>query len=298
MKISRMIGAAMALAVALAAVEAPTGATALAETRAIELRATNHIQATATGYAEVTIPRPATVRFSFFDNPDVRLKGGGRFTGLFLVQQRVERPAAIYAARLRHCYEPGCKSGYGWFFMFPTGIKWKRKLVVPAGDYRLYAVVDGAPLSATLKLGGLTGKAEVRPTHRVYSEVGTSAAGLPVNNVYSGGSTYRLPGKGLAMLAFSNESSASVAEIDGDCLYKGRPPVDEAIAYAPGCTAHGAEEGHGVGFSAPPIVTSGGSASLSFRLKLGAGKWSYGGSWVAPQQVDFAAFTSLWMAYD
>jgi hypothetical protein len=297
MKIIRAFTTTLAAALLLASL-APTRSTATTILRPPELGGTNHVEATKTGYVEVTIPRPVTVSFEFFRNRDVKISGGGRFTGLFLIQQGVKKPAAIYAARLRNCYEPGCKTGYGWFFMFPTGIKWEKNLEVPAGEYRLYAITDGAPLSATLKLEGLEGEASFRPTHPVHSEIGTAAADLPVNNLYSGGSTFKLPNDGMSMLAFAHDSSASVADINNDCLYKGRPSIDDAVAYAPGCTAHGASEGHGFGFTTLPLVSGGGSASVGLLTKVKAGTWSYGGSWVAPEVVEFAAFTSLWMSYD
>lgn len=263
----------------------------------IELGARNHITASFSGYREVDIARTAKLRFSFFRNPDLTIRGPGRFNGVFLVQQDVEKPAAVYAGRFRLCYEPACNEGMSWFFMFPQGIKWKKTLDIPPGRYRLYVVTDGAPVSATLSLEGLKGERRISPSEGVSATVGSDAAEPPINNVYAGGSTYALPNRGLGITSFWHDSSARVATVETDCLYKGRPPAPDAVAYGPACRALGGRAGAGVSFAVPPVVSGGGGGSISFDPQMPAGQWSYGGSYVAPEKVDFAAFISVWMSY-
>jgi hypothetical protein len=88
-------------------------------------------------------------------------EGGGRVTGFVLTRDWPGAEVALAAMKVRECDQPGCSDGAVMRSSVPFGRKVSVDL--PAGTYRLYAIVDDSPVRITLRFPGLKG----RSVHRV-----------------------------------------------------------------------------------------------------------------------------------
>ncbi|MGH2755148.1 MAG: hypothetical protein ACRDLB_12035 [Actinomycetota bacterium] len=269
-----------------------------------QLGAHNTFRAEKSGYLEVILPQPAAWKWDVFESTTLRIRGAGRVAGFLLVRQGTRKPQGIYAAAFRVCDRPGCSDGWsGWLtrVVVPIGLKWPKRGTVfklPAGDYPAYVITDGAPVEVELTLSDVQGSADLEPSERVDASVGVSSAGGQVKNVFTAGTTYKLHSQGVALMGFVERHQNGAAELYNDCLYRGKPSLPEEIAYTPACQADGAEMSQDLGYSVPPLLSSGGSGSYSIRPRMKPGRYSFGGSYVGVQAVRDAAFLSLWVNYD
>jgi hypothetical protein len=106
----------------------------------------------------------------------------------------------------------------------------------PAGMYRAYVVTDGAPLTVSLTLSGLTGSATLRPTIAVRGGVVAPAPSMaqpPTSpQLFAGGSTHSVGGSGglNATTVWKDLANGVVPGTSGACVYDGAPPAGKATA--------------------------------------------------------------------
>lgn len=267
-----------------------------------ELGAVNVFSAERTAYTTVRIPRDTQVELDFFRTETLKVKGDGRFAGLFLIRQDVDKTQGLYGGTFRVCDRKACADGWsGWVtrFLWPVGLKWEKKepiVTLPAGIYRAYVVTDGAPVIARLSLPNLQGEEQqLEATTPADADIGMQRSGLPQSNLFAAGSTYELGSRGVAIMGFVERHTASSADVNIDCLYEGEPSLPAPIAYTPACAAAGAEVGGGASQSFPPLVGYGSSGWFSMRSNMPAGTWSWGGTYAGAQRVQDAAFVSVWL---
>lgn len=231
--------------------------------RQTALAGENNIRSRETGVFRAYVAEDSRLRYSR-RKKDIHVFGGGRLTGLLLVQEGVRNPTRLYYLRLRECQSEGCRSGRSEEFLFGS---WQDELVVPAGQYSVYVIADGAEVTATLRLRGLFGAREVRDLERVRASVATRAGTAP--GVYSDGHSFTFPDKGLSIAASWSKEADSVPGLAGACLYRDGQP-GAALAYAPGCELRGAameESAVYWGGKWPPELS---------LVELGRGTWSHG----------------------
>ncbi|HEX2295997.1 MAG TPA: hypothetical protein VHN37_11885 [Actinomycetota bacterium] len=166
------------------------------------LAGTTSIKGSRTGALAVRLPRAASVQVrSPGGTPDgspapgIAIDGRGRLAGFYLTSPDVTdvRRPYLAAFQFRFCPEGGCRPAdrayeyvYSSAYDAATGGEHEHPGAVelPAGDYLLYLVSDGAPVDVRIRLKGLGGKTTLRPAASVTSgfsvpteESATSIAG-------------------------------------------------------------------------------------------------------------------------
>jgi hypothetical protein len=110
---------------------------------------------------------------------------------------------------------------------------------LPAGDYSLYLLTDGAPADITLRLHGLEGCTTVLPTTPAEYKLSFPpprllGGGGAAKNVHSAAESTRLPGDGLAFHALWVKADMYAAGQYFFCYRPGTPNA-EPIDNGPGC---------------------------------------------------------------
>lgn len=232
-------------------------------------------------FLDVRIPRDTTIERALLRvNDDVRISGDGRFVGMLLTQARgtfdPRHSRTILVGDYRLCAEQGC-SAKPHHITYWIGFKeFGKRLEVPAGDYRLYLINDGAPARVTLDLEGLSpGTTTVAPLPHAQVQVGTPTMRLssaPLTNIYSGGDSQRMTSPTFSWTAVWFSGSPGGVRDLGTCNYKGPPPGEERFAYRSDCYSKGAK--------GKRSFTIEGSSSFSEGLfdvrALSPGVWSRG----------------------
>jgi hypothetical protein len=115
------------------------------------------------------------------------------------------------------------------------------QFVIPPGDYSMYLISDGNPVTATLPFEARPGSAEYEPSRvvnldfRVLQNRAPGQLGSAQHNVWAAGQagTFRRPGFH-AMTWSAVGELPDPAAVAGWCYYQGRPQ-NEDTAYLPGC---------------------------------------------------------------
>ena len=237
---SLIVAAALSLVAGLLAFSTPEAA---AGTNLRLLKGSNVISGTTTSGMSVVLPRDSSVDVDNLGRY-VGLTGGGRMSGLILTGSDLKDASRPFLAVLRagFCGAPGCtpkKSQRAGFGFFKGSSSSSGYLTLPAGEYQLYLVADGAPVRATLELPGLRGRARLTPSRSVVSSITEPALGVgegPGGTFYSGGESYDVKGlEGFSFNALRLKAEAWGAGEVAHCIYDEAPP--EPVAFAPGCPA-------------------------------------------------------------
>lgn len=169
----------------------------------------------------------------------VRISGNGRTVGIVLTRADLAEPMRpTYAyVRFGFCTKPGCraKETHDGPIGFNPGEGGRLRLT--PGDYQLYVVADGSPVTATISLPGLPGTTRLRPGVRNRFGPRTPTVRSPAgsSNVYGAGDMHEFGGfGGLSLQAIGLNTGPWVAGEVGDCVYGTRPPVEQA-AFQPRC---------------------------------------------------------------
>lgn len=121
--------------------------------------------------AVVDLRRWATVDLGLpplSDVPGAAVSGDGRLTGVLLVRRDGDRGLTrLWVSRAGLCSRAGCRPVRGGA-LHAWGVTRDGKLSssvseLAPGRYDLYLLADGRPVTVTLRLQGLTGRATVRP---------------------------------------------------------------------------------------------------------------------------------------
>lgn len=307
MKVREIRRATKSVAVALAAVflvpvtslpaaTAPTSA-------ALPLAGVTRISGDETTASWVSIPEK--VRFKrdlSISAPDVRIDGGGRVAGFVLAKaaEDLDRDFAM-AVRTGFCDTPGCAPEETYEFVSsysPSGESSHEWVVLTPGRYVLYLLADGAPVSVTLRLRGLSGRTHVRPRTGVDWGVSVPSAQTatvaPERKAYWFGESASLDaGSGLFVGVLSADASEWREGVYGSCLQRElhSPP---AIAYSPVCPAGGAARTI-EGYPLSPVDRTVRDASV-WEVTPG-GEWGLGLYYMAAADVRSVDAMTFHLAY-
>lgn len=176
--------------------------------------------------------------------PGYQMGGRGRVVGFVLTKEEPGTPLGegptLYGWRLGRCMRPGCRMrGFGitWVF-YKHSQRRHGKDILPAGNYRLYVIADGARARFRLELSGLTGEVRVRPNRpienfRLYS-LRPQLAYSGDDRVYWAGRSSPMKGRGFSLSALWIDDR-NVEGAGGSCTYMDTTPPPSEAAYVPPC---------------------------------------------------------------
>ena len=249
----------------------------------------------------VHIPRPTSVEGDPFSNDNVSYSGAGRVVGLVLVEEggKLSKASELISVRWSFCGKPGCKPNREDVTEISTSSDWGgKRWRLPAGDYRLYLIADGAPVEVTLRLDGLAGSTSLRPSDHVGGEIAAPASDFvpdPAGNILLGrGDPVKMPAQGLLIdgdtMGFVLGPSVTA---QGSCFWRGRGEED-ALHSTPGPHCYEFAERGGTSLSS---TTIGGGFSAWGIGWVPRGTWQssyWSANVTAFPQSDFL---SLWVPY-
>ena len=203
------------------------------------LAGTTVVRASRPAAIDVRLPRAATVATPLLDSPDLSVVGAGRVTAFALVG--TDRATAetrllggVDRAGTRFLFRAGRfdSGSYGGVGTFP------RSVSLPAGAYRLYVVPDGAPVTITLTLHGLSGRTTVVPATPAGAAV-IVADGLTTpapQTAYTGTVTHGLDRPGILVHFLRGRFEAQATWYVALC--QGPAKVPRATAACPDGSSH------------------------------------------------------------
>lgn len=149
---------------------------------------------------KVRLPRDVSIdirtRTLFGQRSGIELRGGGRMMGVAIVREGSAWVGPRLAAfRFRECDSAGCVDGAPPMrFTVPFG---DPEVVLPAGDYALHVVTDGAPLEIRLTIPELSGRTVLSGGSPARVDVATPAASIASESgpsILEASHTYRVFG--------------------------------------------------------------------------------------------------------
>lgn len=236
--------AALLLAASSWVLPAATYASAAAQASPPALSGVTRVAARTTSATWVTIPDEVRIARRLGPNPDVSIEGGGRMAGVVLTEPDLADRNRLFmmAGRASFCDSPGCASDDTYQFSVanvPT--KTPEWIVIPPGRYLLYVFTDGAPVSVTLRLHGLSGKSKLLPGTPVDAEFHaptpeTEVVGPEKKTYWFGDSGTIDADAGMIVGAISIQARNWAQGSYGACLQREiRSP--EPVAFSPVCPA-------------------------------------------------------------
>lgn len=249
MRMLRTAGAASAAVLSILSVVGPADG-AQAAVGPVDLEAVTVVSATASGYADVRLPRPVVMtRSASFTSPAISVTGSGRIVGIVLrrIQSPDAPPATVLGLSMGNCASRGCRPQAPFtradFVSIdgPTGTPpgaSQQQFRLPAGVYRLFVIADGGRVDVTLRFRELSGSRRLHVTAASQVTLAAVDSDLPAppsaQAAFSGGMTASFPtGSGLMMFMQDYVRSPHVAHEAGSCLYSaGDPPGGVNL---PGC---------------------------------------------------------------
>lgn len=305
-RMKRLVGVGLVGAFALfaAALVAPglaaTSAQAAQQSR-VTLGATNVISGSTTAKIPVRVPAQVRIEKPTAGGRGVSVKGGGKgFVGFALVKKvSAEDHIAFVGGRLENRIGlPPVVMGLGG----PQNAN--PDLKVPAGNYDLYLITDSPGVEVTLRLNGLAGRKDVRPSDKVTAKIANPEAdyssgivdGAPMN-LYSAGSGGRTRGPGLVFDVLWQQRQANVKTLNTFCYYQEKPEAGHPAPYAPGCPS---SSDHSFGFFGDGLVNPQPSQSLIYGggFTVDSSYLGQGFSVTSAGLVTDIAYTALWLSFD
>lgn len=272
------------------------------------LAATTVFTATATSTTRVHVARTASfVVTNSANSPNIDVAAArGRLAGFTLtaVNRTTVDPPTLTVMQAGMCSQPGCRPTAPYSFTeyvsaargLPRRTLESGSLHVslPAGDYVVRAVTDGAPVRMTLRLSGLTGATTIPVTRRFGAplQTGTSTDGVagvsPLRNVEA--SHDFASDLGLMMDMIFVTYDPHVRSEWGYCLYRGdaKPPTGY---YHPECP--GGEYGYWVDFGYPTLHYR--AANVGSDIALVGGRWTRGYYSTAAGGASSLTAVTLWV---
>jgi hypothetical protein len=253
------------------------------------LAGTTTIHAARSARTVVDLPRPVTLHTALGDGhaDGIRVTGPGRMLGFALVS--ADGDLGFLQVAFRSCFSAGChrempgqsleQIGAGWGGPPPPygTSKPPTTFHLPAGEYVLSVLADGAPVRVTLRLPELTGHAALDlrlPRHSQTlspTEHSVSSAGIPTNSQAWGTGTV---GTDAVLLAYEHisQSKPHASNDVSWCIYDNSGPP--AGTLAPDCPG-----GDGSTFTATFVSVAFASTSYGLAITTGpaaAGRYYQG----------------------
>ena len=239
------LAATLGVAVLLLALLASSSRVPAAAAGSSPLKGQNVISGNRTKLMQVVLPADVDMPTRRLGRT-VDIAGAGRAAGFALIARRpVDGVRHLYSVvRAGFCGVEACAPGATEraSFLFFDGDERTDDATIelPAGDYLLYVIADGAPVTVTLRLPGLTGQARMRPATVADFEVTeptVSAHETHSSTVYSNGDSFDMSGpESFSFNALRIQAAAWGGGQIGHCIYDEDPPPAPA-AFAPGCPA-------------------------------------------------------------
>lgn len=246
-----------ALLVLFAALPSATPATAAARPT---IRGTNVLEATRPASIEVRVPPGASIdtREQVFrsagPNAALQIEGEGPFVGIVLDQQE-EGGFRFKAGRWDSC-EGGCKGRETFSYTdpsegdsdFTTGEEVPRFLEIPAGNYRIYVISGGGPVSIRFNIRGLGGELRTKATQPASIDAQTMPVRMDVaspQRLWAAGSTFDSGERGFFISNFVIQAPELRDLRWGICAPNGPTAPPEEVSYGPQCTALASATGSG-----------------------------------------------------
>ena len=276
---------------------------AAARPQRLVLGAENTFTASTISGLRVRIPAPASFEAGS-DSSHIQIEGRGRMTGYVLVQEgrHILDRVTLMTTISRFCGEPGCNSKDPFFWHGGTKVPKDSETGVstlPSGDYILYVVADGAPVTVTLRFDGLRGPAKrvalkdsvdagiVLP--RVRASVG------PTRSVYSFGEEVDFSGpSGIAIPLMRFRTGHAFSNRREVCYYLGGPKVPDPVAYGPRCPAADA----GVAIQELEHIEDHVVVDGYYSQASGPNRWGFGMNYVVGGEVREADSLFLYIDVD
>jgi len=251
----------------------PTIAPADADTDRLELAGVTQVTGSHSAFVPVRIPAPVEISaIDIFDaappsqpgqpsqpldNPHIEIDGAGRVFGIVLTQNGPERQkedldndgATLLAVRYGMCSGAGCQpinSGADVVSAFGPGVESSgsfadERITLPGGDYNLYLLADGAPVSVTLRLQSLSGSTSMSPASpaEIHLSEATAQDGQEIE--YAATEQHAFEGLGMIVASALVRNPQVSAVTGGHCIVKqttAPAPTDPADG-ASGCISRG-----------------------------------------------------------
>ena len=270
----------------------------------VALARTNVLTATRPSAVTVRVPRAASLVIddSTASSPNVEIKASsGRIAGFVLTPLRRSDPnvsSTILLLQVGACSTAACKPAPYEYVSGGLGLPTQRlspstrKVTLPAGDYALRAITDGAPVRVTMRLDGLSGSRTLPVTrpHAVTlrtDSAPSSATGVdPLRNV---GVTHRFHSDvGLMFHVILAAYEPHVRSYAGVCLYlDAKPPTGR---YHPGCPSAASENRYEAGYPALRYERVIYGADIALR----AGEWTVGSYLTGAGAKSSLTVVTLW----
>lgn len=281
----------------LAAAVAPASGSPAYEPERVELGAVNVVSGDSIAGMEVRIPRPTSIQANPFENRDISYEGRGRVIGIALVEEGapLSRAFQLVGVEWDFCGKPGCASRDRTVLTHASD--WgSRRWKIPAGDYRLYLIADGAPVEVELRLEGLEGRRTLRPSGRVAGRIAIpTGAAHPSDNLFLGRArTMGMPTAGLLIdgnsAGFDRTPHGSAR---GACFWR-RGDDGDVVRSTPGphCYEFAERGGMGAGFG-----LAGGNSAWGIG-NVPAGRWRSSYWAVNVSAFPRTDFLTLWLSYE
>lgn len=276
MRVLLRVGLAVGMALLLiAGLPTATPAAPAPSTAPLVLGAENTISANESATIEVEVPHLATYRTDLSGpSPDLSVDGRGRMVGFVLQSDTAKVPDdALRVLRINGCGESNCLPDEPFAYVdIPRDARQTdsdREVLLEPGRYTLSMLADGGPVTARIRLRGLSGQRVATASGPARSSfvVAQESNALPQSSTpsyWSGGGDLPVSrANSLVVGLFQSEirpgvtiGSHSVCHFTG-----GQKPLDGR--YLPGCPAEGGGAAAGPrAFAVGSIVIGGGVADL------------------------------------
>jgi hypothetical protein len=210
-----------------------------ADTTRTALAGATTITGSASGKVPVRLEQPATFTVPRGGQPgSVQVTGEGRFTGFALVADGTDpNRVMISGGRVSNGLPADHSLGDSSMLALThtdaldlATSSWE----LPAGDYHLYLIADGSPVTVTLSLAGLSGSTQLSPTVPVAADVARPEARYLPQGVQTAGAPGQLRGSGLLLQLAATLHEPTIQQDFTNCFYRGEQATARAT-YAPGC---------------------------------------------------------------
>ena len=271
--------------------------------RPVTLTGTTVVTGSRSAWVAVRLPRPV----DFDANRDIALDARGRLAGVVLKKAGPWNSGLAARLLIGWCGTPGCAPTFPnenrseVFVPGGNGVSGR----LPAGDYRLYVVTDGAPVRATITLRGVGGKpGRVTATHparvAVLDPKPTLAEPADGPLLYAAGSHRDVPRGGYNVtVVWKDHPAKPPPSATGICRYAGRPQAGTAPAYHWPCQGGGPDLTGGLPADSYATPAGPGRFISLFHTSflLPPGEWAFGGFSDTPGPVTSAHVHQLWLDF-